>query len=208
MDFNNVYWIGGATDGGKSTVADLLADRYGFAVYHYDCTDVQHHVRLAEADPEYLAFINAHLDDRWVSCGPPELFERSLASFRDRWPMVLEDVGAFGGRPVIAEGFGLTPELISAGGIEPTRCVFMVPTPAFKAMSVAKRDKPTWRHQTRDPERARLNILARDGLLAAHIQQSAEKLGLHVVSVEIDKVPDDLATEVARWFGLATAGSD
>jgi hypothetical protein len=199
--FEHVYWIGGPPDSAKSTVADLLGERYGVAVYHYDRTDAAHHERLAAANPSYLAFVNASLDERWVDAEPQELFERSLESFRDRWPMVLEDIGGLAGQPVLAEGFGLIPELV-AQGAQPPRCAFLVPTPAFKAMSVVARDKPVWRHETRDPERARSNLLARDDLLAEYVRREAGTRGLPIIEVDTATDADAIAGKVATVFGL------
>ena len=48
----HVFWIGGATDTGKSTVAQNLADRYGMYVYHYDKTNSEHHEKMAKTISE------------------------------------------------------------------------------------------------------------------------------------------------------------
>ena len=37
-DFRHVYWIGGSGCAGKSTVTEILAERYGLATYHQDDT--------------------------------------------------------------------------------------------------------------------------------------------------------------------------
>ncbi len=197
----NVYWIGGATDAGKSTVAKLLAEKHGLAVYHYDSTDVEHDTHLAPSDPEHLGFVNAHLDERWVDMEPPELLQLTLASFRARWSMVVQDIRGFREKRLLAEGFGLLPELL-AEVADAQRCIFMVPTPEFKSMSVQNRDKPTWRHQTRDPDRSQRNLLGRDELLAAYVRNSASRLGMPVISVHIDTPPDEMAKVVEKLFGL------
>ena len=91
----HVLWIGGATDSGKSTLAQKLGERYPLQIYHYDQPDSAHHQRLAEALPAYRAFIQASLDERWVDPEPEALFQRALSSFRDRFPMVIEDLLAY-----------------------------------------------------------------------------------------------------------------
>ena len=52
---SHVLWIGGATDSGKSTVAEKLAERHGLQVYHYDRRDLAHHEQLAKTNPAYQA---------------------------------------------------------------------------------------------------------------------------------------------------------
>jgi hypothetical protein len=99
-------WIGGGQWAGKSTVARLLAVRYGLTAYHYDYHDARAHndrriarrVGLgeptAEPDPDTI----------WVHPTPEEMAAETLAGFPIRFNWALDDLRALvSGRPIIAE---------------------------------------------------------------------------------------------------------
>jgi hypothetical protein len=111
---SHVLWIEGATDSGKTTVSQLIAERRGLQSYHYDQHDLPQMERLAETLPRYRAFLDAPLDERWVYPRPEELLRRALQAFRDRFPLVIEELLALPRAPmVIAERFGLTLTLVA-----------------------------------------------------------------------------------------------
>ncbi len=151
-----VLWLGGGTDAGKTSVARCLAATYGLRLYEYDRTDRAHHELLAARDPDYASFIGASLDDRWVRPTPEELTARSLRSFVDRMPLVLEDLStlAGSGAPILVEGFGVMPELVSPFLSSPRQALWLVPTESFKRESMLRRGKPSFRDQVSDPQRA------------------------------------------------------
>lgn len=182
---SHVLWIGGATDAGKSTVADMLAERHGLQVYHYDRRDLAHHERLAATSATYRAWLDASLDERWVYPEPEELLAVTLRSFRDRFPLVIEDLLAFPTeRHVVAEGFGLLPEYVVPLLASHSRGLWLVPTDEFKRASMLRRNKPSFAARTSDPGRARRNLLARDMLLAAHIREQARQLGCTLYEID------------------------
>ena len=169
--FFRVLWIGGATDSGKTTTARILAERHGLPIYHYDKHDLAHHEKLAKTYPAYRDFLAASLDDRWVHPEPDELFRRSLQSFHDRFPLVLEDLVSLPlERGIIVEGFGLLPELLTPILFYPHQALWLTPTESFKRDSMTRRGKPSFGSQVSDHERAKNNLLARDLLLAEHIK--------------------------------------
>jgi len=44
----HVLWIAGATDTGKTTISQIIAERYGLQLYNYDQHDLAQVKRLAE----------------------------------------------------------------------------------------------------------------------------------------------------------------
>lgn len=198
-----VRWIGGATDSGKTTIAQILAERHGLQRYHYDHSDVRHHTLLAQISPRYAAFMAASLEEQWVRPEPEDLLQRALESFRNRWPLVVEYLLALpAAPPLIAEGFGLTPELLAPILSNQRQAIWLVPTAAFKIASMARRDKPRWRNETSNPERAYQNVLRRDLLLADYIKAAAAAHGFVVQEVDGSRSVMEMADLVERHFGL------
>jgi adenylate kinase family enzyme len=67
----DVYWIGGGSGAGKSTVARRLAGHYGLPVYATDDVMPDHARRMVPADSPFLAeFAAMDMDERWVSRSP------------------------------------------------------------------------------------------------------------------------------------------
>ncbi|GAA3671366.1 hypothetical protein GCM10022224_039510 [Nonomuraea antimicrobica] len=197
-------WIGGGQWAGKSTVARLLAARYGLTAYHYDYHDIRAHNdrriarRLAlgqsPADPD--------LEDVWVHTTPAEMAAQTLAGFPVRFEWALDDLRALvSGRPVLAEGWGLRPEFVAPIAGSPRRMVVMVPTEAFRAWQVRSLPRAaTFDHEVSDPVRAQRNRLERDRLVADDAVRSARRLGVRVIEVDGSRDADAVADLVADHF--------
>lgn len=215
MDLNlkealsHVVWLGGATDSGKTTAAKKLANRHGWQSYHYDKYDQSHHEMLAKKPGVHLPFFDNTLDERWVNPSPEDLLKRSLRSFKLRWPLVVEDLLALSPtQPIIAEGFGLLPELIVPFLSHKHQAIWFVPTKAFKQASFARRGKPSFAAKTSDPRKAKMNLFNRDILLADLIKAkvSAHGYRLHEVdgSLSIEETTNLLEAHFSLYLTRET----
>ncbi|MGP3934701.1 hypothetical protein [Nonomuraea sp. KM88] len=198
-------WIGGGQWAGKSTVARILAARYGVTAYHYDYHDARGHndrriarrVALGEPvtapDPDAL----------WVDPTPEDMAKATLAGFPDRFAWALDDLrGLVSGHPVIAEGWGLRPELVAPLLDSPRRMIVMVPAPGFRRHQVRTLPRAGALSQAvSDPARAQANRLARDQLVADDAVRGARRLGIRVLQVDGSRDADGVAEIVAEHFG-------
>jgi 2-phosphoglycerate kinase len=192
---SHVLWIGGATDAGKTTVSQTIADRYGLQLYNYDRQDLPQLTRLAQTKPCYRAFLSASLDERWVHPQPEELLQFLVRGFRDRFPLVAQDLLALSREPmVLAEGFGFTPELLSPVLSNKRQAIWLVPTEEFKRESMKRRNKPSFRDQVSNPERATRNVFRRDMLLAERVKAQAQSRGLTIYEVDGSRSAQEIAT--------------
>jgi hypothetical protein len=197
-------WIGGGQWAGKSTVARLLAQRYGVTAYHYDYQDARaHHDRriasrvrgggsVADPDPEEV----------WVRPTPETMAAETLAGFPARFEWALDDLRALvSGRPTIAEGWGLRPELVAAVADSARRMVVLVPTEDFRQRQLRAMPRAAAiSQQVSDPARAQANRLARDRLVAADAVRSARELGIRVIDVDGSRDAPAVADTVAEHF--------
>lgn len=197
----HVLWIGGATDTGKSTIAQNLASRYGIYVYHYDKTDVEHHEKLAKTNLEIRHFLNTSLDERWVYPEPETLLARSLKSFSLRFPIVLEDILALpSDKPIIAEGFGFLPELVHPLLSSHYQAVWLIPTETFKVDSMVRRGKPSFGKSVSNPEKAITNLFARDLMLAEYYRKQVPVFGYTLLEVDGSQSAEEMIDLIDAHF--------
>lgn len=209
-----VLWLGGGTGSGKSTVARILEQRHGLRVYHYDRVEPGHAARLSRrqkepgAQPsEVLRLVAMTLDERWVERTPEEMTRHSLACQDERFGCVLEDlISARVGAPVLAEGFGLRPELVAPLLPSPQQAFWLLPTPEFRAQSLEWSGR-TWSlpNETSRPQRAYANLLERDRRLTEHDREQCVALGLGYLEVDGLLSAEQVASVVEAHFGLPQA---
>lgn len=195
-------WIGGGQWAGKSTIARLLAVRHGVTAYNYDYHDARAHndrrfarrVALGEPDPDP--------DAVWVHATPEEMTADTLAGFPIRFEWALDDLRALvSGRPILAEGWGLRPELVEPIIDSPQRMIVMVPTPEFRDHQLRALPRAAaFSHQVSDPARAQQNRLARDRLVADDAVRTARRLGIRVLEVDGSHDAETVADIVADHF--------
>jgi hypothetical protein len=135
----HVLWIGGPPGGGKSTVATRIARRHGLRRYSADTRTWRHRDRALRAGSEAARRWEAMTPERrWAGSTPHEQLEGSL--HRERGPMVVDDLGALPGSPlVVAEGSPLPAWALSSGIAERSRAVWLLPTRQFQQAVMAGR---------------------------------------------------------------------
>lgn len=200
---SRIRWIGGAPDAGKTAVARLLSVRLGWTLYQYDSRDRRHHELLAEKSQEGMAVLNSPMVERWVAATPQELFRLTLRSFADRMPLVIDDLRALATGSegiIVAEGFAFTPELIEPLIANVHQAIWLTPTDEFRQASFERREKPSFGHETKDPDQARVNMIARDMLLSQHVNKTAAERGFTVIEVDGSQSVHALADVIERHF--------
>ena len=205
-----VLWIGGAQWAGKSTVAQLLSSRHPVLRYAYDYHDARSHSARAREEPERFPAFNRFLETLarnpsavWVDATPEEMADQTRAIFAERFEMVLDDLAAIPGRPcVLAEGWGLRPELVAPLLGSPEQAVFLVPTESFRSRQQAElgRARQVNSAGLSDAERAQANRVERDRILALDVIRQAEQLGLPLVHVDGREDAAAIARRVEQQF--------
>ncbi|GIF57990.1 hypothetical protein [Asanoa iriomotensis] len=201
----HVYWIGGGTGAGKSTIATRIAERHGMSVYATDDVMGGHTRRSAPASASYLQqFVAMDMDERWLNRSPEVMLDTFHWFRGEAFDLVVEDLlGMPADRGVVAEGFRLLPELIGPLLADTRHAVWLIPTPEFRRAALESRGG-LWQiaGRTSDPQRALANLLERDRLFTERLETSVAALRLPLIHVDTEMDTEGLAAEVARSFGL------
>ena len=127
----DVYWLGGGSGSGKTTVAQRLATTYGFHLYSTDEAVRDHGPRTTPEESPLLArFAGMSADERWVVRSPEEMLTTFHWFNGEAFDLIAEDlVKTYGGDPVIVEGFRLLPYLVAPLLAERGHGGIIIPTP-------------------------------------------------------------------------------
>lgn len=203
----NVYWIGGASAAGKSTIARRLAAEHGLRVYPTDDVMPDHARRSSRDDSPLLhEFMAMDMDQRWVNRSPREMFETFHWFRGECFNLIVEDLlGMQPERGVIVDGFRLLPRLVQPFLATRNRAVWLLPTPEFRRGVIESRGGASWAFlpKTTDPQRALHNLLERDRLFTDMLREETRRLNLHAIGVDTaTTTEDDLAQRVTHLFGF------
>jgi 2-phosphoglycerate kinase len=200
---DHVYWIGGGSGGGKSTVARRLAAQHGLRLYATDDVMAEHARRSTPEDsPQLSQFMAMSMDERWLDRTPETMLETFHWFRGEGFPYIVEDLRAQRSG-VVAEGFRLLPRLVKPLLTDPRRAVWLLPTARFRrAAFVSRGDLWNIASRTSDPSKALENLLVRDQLFTDRLYAETKALGLNVIEVDLGLTEDDLVAQVTTLFAL------
>jgi hypothetical protein len=201
---SHVYWLGGGTGGGKSTVARRLAERHGLQVYDTDRAMSDHTKRSSPADTPYLQdFLAMDMDERWANRSPETMLDTFHWFRGEAFGLIVEDLLALAPNQVVAEGFRLLPALVEPLLADRRRAVWLLPTPEFRRMAIEHRGS-LWSiaGRTSAPERALGNLLERNRLFTERLASDLSRLGLRAVTVRPGTTEDGVVDRVGGLLGL------
>lgn len=201
MTLNDVFWVGGSTCAGKTSVARRLAERYELTLYHRDEREPK---RAEDVDgdrfPNFARWAAMSLDERWAVSSAGDLVADTLALGPEMLEMTLDDVRTER-RPLLVEGFQIFPDLLAVHLPSPHHAVFLVATPAFRRSThLARPHASATPSRTSDPERAQRNRVERDDRVGEHILSGASRHGLKAIKIDGSRRVDDIASEVEEWL--------
>jgi Shikimate kinase len=200
-----VYWIGGGSGAGKSTVARRLAAENGLQMYDTDAVMGKHAARLtAEEAPMLARFTAMDMDERWALRTPQDMLDTFHWFRGEGFALIVEDLVRLPAHPpVVAEGFRLLPHLVAPHLDARSRAVWLLPTPEFRRAAIESRGS-LWEisGRTRDPQRALRNLLDRDRMFTERLSAETARLGLPVIRVETGMTEDVLTARVAELLEL------
>jgi hypothetical protein len=201
----HVYWIGGGSCAGKSTIARRIADQHGLNLYPTDDVMAEHSRRIKpEECPLLHQFMAMDADDRWVNRSPITMLDTFHWFRGEGFNMIIgspphpdsswSDRGGLPGIAVSRKAYSL-----GFGSCCLAPPVTRVPPSHNRA---AGRMDVWVSRQNKHPERALQNLLERDRMLTDRLRKEVEDLELRAIQVNTPMAEEDSASLVAKIFGL------
>lgn len=201
----HVYWIGGGSAAGKSTIACRIAAKRNLEIYATDDVMADHARRSTPADcPLLHEFMAMDMDQRWVNRSAQDMLETFHWFRGEGFSMIIEDVLRLPREHgVVIDGFRLLPHLVKPLLAVPSHAVWLIPTPDFRQAVIDSRGGAQWGfiRKTCDPERALRNLLERDAMFTERLSDEAQLLGLNTIKVDVPMTVDELAGRVTEALG-------
>ena len=204
--FQHVYWIGGGSGAGKSTIARRIAAERGCRVYTTDEVMADHARRSSREDcPSLHTFMDMDMDERWVNRSPKIMLETFHWFQGEGFEFIIQDLLQLPRETgLIVEGFRLLPHLVKPLLRVPGHAVWLLPTPEFRRAVVESRGGSAWGFlgRTSEPERALSNLLERDRMFTEILREQTAQLGLHFIEVDSSTTEENLIKRVLDLFGF------
>jgi len=204
---SHVFWIGGSTFSGKTSVSEILSKRCGLDLYHCDDRFRVHQEASTPDRQPVMHLLSGKLAADAFLLPPSLLLEGVKAMAREEFGMIVLDLEAVAeSGSVIAEGAPLIPESVQKIPEAEGAAVWIVSGESFlrnryeSARSGMVRD--VLNHYG-DPERAFRNWMDRDVLFGKWIEENARSLGAPVITNDGVRPLQEIADEAASILGLS-----
>ena len=206
---SQVYILGGSPCSGKSTIGQRLSARFDL---HYYAVDSRYWEQVERCTPDRHPTMHRISTMGWneIWSRPiPVMVQDELEFYREMFEAIVQDLlQVESGKPILAEGAALLPELVAECGpaecgIDRQRALYLVPTMEFQVHHYKQRE---FIHgileECENPEQAFGNWMMRDHLFGKQILRQAESKGFGTLLVDGERSLEDLLEHASRHFGL------
>ena len=201
---STAYFIGGSPCSGKSTITEILADRYNLTYYKIDDYE-RKHIEKAEPEKYPIMYKWSQMDWEEIWMRPVDIqVKEELKFYRERFEMILNELVQFSIEDkVIMEGAALLPELINDLGIKKNKVVYIIPSKKFQIEHYSKRNFiKDILSECNNPEKAFKNWMERDHQFGKVVKTQAKKLGFKVIDVDGTNSIEENTKLVTENFNL------
>ncbi len=183
-----IYWLGGSTCAGKTTISNILSEKYGFIVYHCDEYLGKHIEKSNAQEHPNLNRVNKISWNDILSMKVEEYLKWTIGLFKEEFKMILEDLYKLSdGKPILVEGVGLLPELINNEISDINHAIWIVADELFyKRHQIERKELFERIKECSNPEQALENYTNYDLAMGRYIINDAKRLGLSIIKIEND----------------------
>ena len=199
----NTYFIGGSPCSGKSTVAEILAEKYD--LYYFKVDDfLEAYTKMGASKGYEICKKQEDMGSEQIWMREPQLqCEEELTFYEEVFEFVMADLEKINAKGIITEGAAYLPRLMKKLGVSQDRYLSITPTKEFQVGHYSQREwVPYVLEGCSDKEMAFSNWMERDALFAKEVQrQCVEEEYVSIVNDGNIGV-DEMVGMAATYFGL------
>lgn len=200
-----IYYIGGSPCCGKSTVAEMIAEKYKIRYFKVDNFLESYISKAVKLEKPYSSkYSRMTIDEVWLRDPEIQNFEE-LEMYRELFEFILEDLNQFDNdMSIIAEGAAFLPKLMNEIGVGKSNYICVVPTNKFQYEKFSQR---SWvEHYLKGCSNKKLafeNWMKRDYLFANSVLEDAKHLGYSTLIVDGEQSVDANFKTIEIVFNLS-----
>ncbi|BCN30845.1 hypothetical protein [Anaeromicropila herbilytica] len=197
-----IYWIGGSTCAGKTSISNILAAKYGFTVYHCDDYLGKH---IDQSDAQKHPNLNKKVSfNDILSMKVKEYLKWNVDVFCEEFEMILEDLDKLDdGKPILVEGINLLPKLIRDQITDDDHAVWLVANEMFYKKHQMNRNEMFERiKECSNPEQALHNYMSDDLAFGKYILNDVKRLDMKVMEVGDESDITKYVDVISSYFNL------
>ena len=200
----NTYFIGGSPCSGKSTVAEIIANRYD--LYYFKVDD------YLDKYTELGAKKNLEICMKQKVLSPEQIWMREpiiqckeeLQFYEEIFDFLIEELKSIsyeGG--IVTEGAAYLPELMKQMNVAPNRYISITPTKDFQMFHYKKREwVPFVLEGCSDKGKAFENWMERDALFADEVRRQCERENYRSIVNDGTISIEELVDVMIKQFGI------
>lgn len=198
------YYIGGSPCAGKSTIAEILSQKYDLYYFKVDdFLETYTNICAQKGCPICRKTVEMSAEQIWMR-DPVLQCREEFQFYEEIFEYILADLRQLShNRGMITEGAAYVPDLIKGLGIPDSQYISITPAKDFQVSHFKKREfVPYVLKGCRNMEQAFEHWMERDHLFAQEVQKQCKENGYCSIindgSIEIS----ELASQVAAHFGF------
>ena len=199
----NIYYIGGSPCSGKSTVAELLSQKYD--LYYFKVDDfLDKYTRMGAAKGYEICQKQDSMSAEQIWMREPSLqCTEELKYYQEIFEFVLHDIKQIQRKGIITEGAAYLPQLMKQINVPINRYISVTPTKEFQVFHYRKREwVPYVLEGCSDKEKAFSNWMERDSLFAEELRRQCHE-EKYVSVLNDGKIGlEEMVSKIAAHLGL------
>mgnify|MGYP001025625257 CR=1 FL=1 len=198
-----IYYIGGSPCSGKSTIAEILSEKYHLYYFKVDDFLDKYMKAGAEKGCELCRKLEMMSQEEIWMRDPVLQCREEILIYKEIFEFVWNDLEQIKENDIITEGAAYLPELMKRCNVTKNRYLSMTPTADFQIFHYKQREWISYFLEgCKDQEKAFSNWMDRDLLFAQEVRKQCEQEQYVSVINDGSMKTEEYVSLAARHFGL------